>query len=146
MGHGPGHPNCAFKLPALAPAPALPGMPLQLPYLSVTATWTMSSCSQDCCNEAMQAMQPVHGCSCGRREQKSPEDACAPLLQMAVDVGPASLMLWPTACFYIRGACLGHAGLDRTAHSLAGFDQRSQTHAAIGTCLRASPRARVCCS
>ena len=49
---------------------------------------------------------------------------------MAVDVDPAldpaSLRLWPTARVYIRGAGLGHAGLDRTVHSLAGFDQRSQ--------------------
>ena len=50
---------------------------------------------------------------------------------MAVDVVPASLMLRPNAHIYIRGAGLGHAGLDRTVHSLAGFDQRSQTHAAI---------------
>ena len=56
---------------------------------------------------------------------------CAPLLQMAVDVAPAFPMLWPTARFHIRGACLSHAGLDRTAHSLTGFDQRPQTHAAI---------------
>ena len=57
----------------------------------------------------------------------------APLLQMAVDVAPAYPtipMLWPTARFHIRGACLGHAGLDRTAHSLAGFDERPQTHEA----------------
>ena len=32
---------------------------------------------------------------------------------------------------YIRGASPGHAGPDRTAHPLAGFDQRLQTHAAI---------------
>ena len=50
---------------------------------------------------------------------------------MAVDVVPASLMLRPNAHIYIRGAGLGHAGLDRTVHSLAGFDQRSQTHAAV---------------
>ena len=36
---------------------------------------------------------------------------------MAVDVAPASLMLWPTARIYIRGAGLSHAGLDRTVHS-----------------------------
>ena len=54
---------------------------------------------------------------------------------MAVDVAPASLMLLPTARIYIRGAGLGHAGLDQYGpfpiHSLAGFDQRSQAHAAI---------------
>ena len=50
---------------------------------------------------------------------------------MAVDVAPASLRLRPNAHIYICGAGLGHAGLDRTVHSLAGFDQRSQTHAAI---------------
>ena len=44
---------------------------------------------------------------------------------MAVDMAPASLMRWPTARIYIRGAGLGHAGLDRTVHSLAGFDQSS---------------------
>ena len=37
---------------------------------------------------------------------------------MAVDVAPASLMRWPNAHIYIRDASLGHAGLDRTAHSL----------------------------
>ena len=31
---------------------------------------------------------------------------------MTVDVAPASLMLWHTARIYIRGAVLGHAGLD----------------------------------
>ena len=36
---------------------------------------------------------------------------------MAVDAAPASLMLWPTARIYIRGASLGHVGLDRTVHS-----------------------------
>ena len=38
---------------------------------------------------------------------------------MAVGVAPASLMLWPTARNYIRGAGLGHAGLGRMAHSLS---------------------------
>ena len=33
------------------------------------------------------------------------------MLQMAVDVAPASLMLWPSARIYIHGAGLGHAGL-----------------------------------
>ena len=40
---------------------------------------------------------------------------------MAVDVVPASLMRWPTARIYIRGAGLGHAGLDRTVHSPSLF-------------------------
>ena len=50
---------------------------------------------------------------------------------MAVAVAPASLMLRPNAHIYIRSTGLGHAGLDRTVHSLARFDQRSQTHVAI---------------
>ena len=33
------------------------------------------------------------------------------MLQMAVDVAPESLVLWPTARIYNRGAGLGHAGL-----------------------------------
>ena len=57
--------------------------------------------------------------ACGREERKWPRGS---LLQVAaavhVDVAPASLVLWPTARIYIRGASLGHAGLGRTAHPL----------------------------
>ena len=47
------------------------------------------------------------------------------LRHMAVDVSPASLMLWPTALIYIRGAGLGHAGLDilNGPFPWPGFDQ-----------------------
>ena len=41
-----------------------------------------------------------------------------PLPQMAVDVAPVPLMLWPTARIYIRGAGL-ELGLGRTAMGMA---------------------------
>ena len=46
---------------------------------------------------------------------------------MAVDVAPASLMRWPTARIYIRGAGLGHAG----PFPQPGFDHSPLTRAAI---------------
>ena len=67
--------------------------------------------------------------ACGGRERKWPG---GPLLQMAVDdiiVAPACLMLWPTARIYIRGAGLGHAGLDRTGQ---GTDKRTDQGGGAG--------------
>ena len=58
-GHDPGHPNCA--LPNLAPAPALPGMLLPLPYLGATITWTACSCSQYRRNEASRPVAEESG-------------------------------------------------------------------------------------
>ena len=45
----------------------------------------------------------------GEEERKWPRGS---LIRMAVDMAPASLMLWPTASIHIRGTGLSHAGLD----------------------------------
>ena len=99
-------------------------MLLPLPCFGAEATWVACSCSQGRRNEASRPVPAEESASgSGHGLLGRP---CGPLLQMAVGVAPASPVLWPTARIFSRGAGLGHAGLDRTAHSLAGFDQRSQ--------------------
>ena len=97
-----------------------------LPFLACFSHYTSSkgaaaarmarSCSQGRCNGPSRPD--------GGEERERPRGP-API-RMAVDVAPASPILWLTAHIYIRGAGLGHAGLGRLVHPPAGIDQASQ--------------------
>ena len=50
-----------------------------------------------------------------------------PLLSVAVVAPTASLMLWPLRVFIFAAPVSAMPALTSTVHSLAGFDQRSQT-------------------
>ena len=85
----------------MAPTPALSGMLSPLPNLGATITWTTRCYGQDRRNEAS-------------RHAAEEESGSGP-------VAPCSRWLWLGPCIsyalaiariYIRGAGLGHAGLD----------------------------------
>ena len=94
-------------------------MLLPLPYLGATVTWTTCGCSQDCRNEASRPAAEKSGCGLA---------------------APCSVRLWLGHCIsyalanariYIAAPVSAMPAVTSTVHSLAGFDQRSQTQAAI---------------
>ena len=86
-------------LPNLASTPALSGMLSPLPYLGAAITWTARCCGQDRRNEVQRPAAEEGGSGLAA--------PCSRWLWL----GPCISYALATARIYIRGACLGHAGL-----------------------------------
>ena len=96
----------------MAPTPALSGMLSPLPNLGATITWTTRCCGQDRRNEASR-----------HAAEESGSGLAAPCSRW-LWLGPCISYALATARIYIRGAGLGHAGLDQYGpFPWPGFDQ-----------------------
>ena len=84
----------------MVPTPALSGMLSQLPNLGATATWTTRCYGQDRRNEASR-----------HAAEESGSGLAAPCSRW-LWLGPCISYALAIARIYIRGAGLGHAGLD----------------------------------
>ena len=89
----------------MAPTPALSGMLSPLPNLSATITWTARCCGQDRRNGA------------SRHAAEESGSGLAVPCSRWLWLGPCISYASATARIYIRGAGLGHAGLDLAGHS-----------------------------
>ena len=85
----------------MAPTLALSGMLSPLPNLGATITWTTRCCGQDRRNEALR-----HAAA-----EESGSGLAAPCSRW-LWLGPCISYALAIARIYIRGAGLGHAGLD----------------------------------